>query len=93
MGDFNMNRGSNNFSAIEQAGMISVQTEDGRGIDQIWASPALKWTKTKWFDGVFVPIDISDHNPVAVEMEIYPGPKDSTPPNVIATPNLIDCNQ
>ncbi len=93
MGDFNMNRGSESFAALEKTGLAPVQIESGRGIDQVWASPALLWSKTKWFKNVVVPIDISDHNPVAVEMEIYPGPKDSTPPNVITTPNLIDCNQ
>lgn len=85
MGDFNMNRGSATFSAIEQAGMISVQTEDGRGIDQIWASPAVEWTKTKWFDNVFAPIDISDHNPVAAEMKIYPNSAEITPVPVTAS--------
>ena len=93
MGDFNSDRTSQAFSTLKQSGLEPVQIESGRGIDQIWASPALVWSKTKWFKNVFVPIDISDHNPVAVEMEIYPVSKDLMPPNVIVTPNLIDCSQ
>ena len=92
MGDFNSDRTSEAFSTLNQVGLRPVQIESGWGIDQIWASPALVWSKTKWFKNVVVPIDISDHMPVAAEMEIYPDSKDLTP-TVIATPDLIDCNQ
>lgn len=96
MGDFNSDRTSYAFSTLKQSGLEPVQIESGRGIDQIWASPALVWSKTKWFKDVFVPIDISDHNPVAVEMEIYPGSNEVPSSDLYspsATLNLVDCEQ
>lgn len=94
MGDFNMNRGSDIYITLENSGMVPVQIESGRGIDQIWASPSLVWSKTKWFKNVIVPIDISDHNPVAVEIEIFPGSTEISPttqPSPPTTAEPLEC--
>ena len=75
--------------------------EPSWGIGQIWVYPFARWQSTAWFQSLPTPQNISDHNPIGAEFDIFPStgtpatitplpPTFPAPPPVFVTDALSD---
>lgn len=90
IGDMNFKLGSREYNILKQAGLKLVAWDNWWGIDQIWITPAVNWSKTSWFESFRLPVGISDHKPIGAEINILPTlTKVSTITPIPPTPTIV----